>query len=415
MPRFESTRGNTPSVTLSEALAAGLAPDGGLFVPQAFPLHDPATFETFGVAAVATRLLAPFFEGDRLESELEAICHEALDLEVPLRELDEHTRLMELFHGPSAAFKDFGARFLASALSRLQAGEDRPLTILVATSGDTGGAVAAAFHGKPGVEVVVLYPEGRVSDRQAHQLACWGGNVTTLAVTGDFDACQAMVKEAFLDPACNEARRLSSANSINIGRLLPQMAYHAASALQFPGATSFIPTGNLGNALAARWARRVGMPLADIVLCTNANDTLPRFQQTGVLEPHATVPTLANAMDVSRPSNLERLLHGNEAVWDGIHAVSVDDALVRQELAEAPERYGTVVCPHTAIGLYVRRQHGGRAIVAATAHPAKFDTVVEPLIGTSVPLPPTLAELLQRPRVESRIPATLEALRDVLR
>ncbi|MEZ4322909.1 MAG: threonine synthase [Myxococcota bacterium] len=408
-----STRSRSLFVPLSEALAVGLAPDGGLFVPEAFPKVASLAGRS-GVAEVAVGLLAPFFAGDVLEGALEAICFEALDIEVPLVEVERDTWLMELFHGPSAAFKDFGARFLASCLSRLQAGEDRPLTILVATSGDTGGAVAAAFHGKPGVEVVVLYPRGRVSERQAHQLSCWGGNVRTLCVEGDFDDCQALVKAAFVDPECQARARLSSANSINIGRLLPQMAYHAASALQRPGCASIVPTGNLGNAVAAVWARRCGMPVADVVLATNANDTLPRFQSTGTFEPHATVATLANAMDVSRPSNLERLLDLDGPRWDGVRAQSVDDDTVRAVLAEAPERYGRAVCPHTACGLFVRRSVGMPAIVAATAHPAKFDTVVEPLIGRTIPLPPALAELMERPRFETVIPAELSALRDVL-
>lgn len=411
---YRSTRTDTP-VSLAEALSRGLAPDGGLYVPAVFPSLDVGAFAGCeGVAAVAEVLLAPFFAGDRLEPHLSAICREALDLPVPVRPLDADTWSMELFHGPSAAFKDFGARFLASCLSRLQANEDRPLTILVATSGDTGGAVAAAFHGKPGVEVVILYPKGRVSERQAHQLTCWGGNIRTLAIEGDFDACQALVKQAFVDDECRRLRRLSSANSINIGRLLPQMAYHAHTALQVPGATFIVPTGNLGNAVAAVWARRVGLPIGDILLATNANDTLPRFEATGVLDPHPTQSTLANAMDVSVPSNLERLTWSGEDVWVGLSAVSSSDAILRSEVAAAPERYGVVVCPHTAAGLHARAQVEGPAVIAATAHPSKFDTIVEPLVGREVPVPPALAALLQRPTSETVLPAELDALRDVL-
>ena len=401
-------------VSLSEALITGLAPDGGLFVPVALPRIGIPLSGRDGVAATAVGLLAPFFAGDPLEDQLEAICYEALDIEVPLVPIDDSTLLMELFHGPSAAFKDFGARFLASCMSRIQSGEDRPLTILVATSGDTGGAVAAAFDGKPGVEVVVLYPKGRVSERQAHQLSCWGDNITTFCVDGDFDACQALVKAAFVDPECRSVRQLSSANSINIGRLLPQMAYHAASALQYPGYASVIPTGNLGNALAALWARRVGMPIGEIMLATNANDTLPRLQQTGKLEPHPTRSTLANAMDVSRPSNLERLLDLDGPTWDGLRAVSVDDDTIRAGIAASAALPSGPVCPHTAAALHARQGVDTPAIVAATAHPAKFDTVVEPLIGGELPVPPVLAELLTRPRAELEVPAELDALRAVL-
>ncbi len=429
-----STRASTSTDSgavwsLSHAMATGLAPDGGLFVPVSMPHFDPARFtREFGhwmgrtddppsIAAVATRLLAPFFVDDPLEPHLEEICHASLDIEVPLIDLEgfeRPTALMELFHGPSAAFKDFGARFLASCMSRMASDDDRPLTILVATSGDTGGAVASAFYEKPGVEVVVLYPKGRVSDRQAHQLSCWGGNITTLAVEGDFDACQALVKQAFVDPVCTASARLSSANSINIGRLLPQMAYHAASVLQRPGWGVVVPTGNLGNALAAIWARRVGMPITEVALATNANDTLPRYIETGELTPQPTVATLANAMDVSRPSNLERYEQLDGALWDGVRAFSVDDDTIRATIPAIREQTGQVVCPHTATALHVRPHIGLPCLVAATAHPSKFDTVVEPLIGETVPIPPALAGLLERERVETTIPAELSALRDVL-
>ena len=411
--------------SLCDAMAAGLAPDGGLFVPVRMPRIDPAEFADWmgvttdppSVAAVATRLLLPFFEEDPLEPHLEAICHEALDLPVPLVDLDgfeRPTALMELFHGPSAAFKDFGARFLASCMSRMARDDDQPLTILVATSGDTGGAVAAAFYGKPGVEVIVLYPKGRVSERQAHQLSCWGGNITTLAVEGDFDACQALVKQAFVDPACRDLARLTSANSINIGRLLPQMAYHTASVLQRPGWSVVVPTGNLGNALAAIWARRVGVPIGEVVLATNANDTLPRYAASRELDPKPTVATLANAMDVSKPSNLERYEQLDGPLWDGVRAFSVDDDTIRATIPAIRAQTGQVVCPHTATALHIRPQIGLPCLVAATAHPSKFDTVVEPLIGESVPIPPALAGLLERERIETTIPADLSALRDVL-
>lgn len=410
---YRSTRG-ADQVSLSTALASGLATDGGLFVPTTFPTLTSADFgQGTGVAAVATTLLRPFFAGDELESELDAICAEALDLPVPLVALDENTWLMELFHGPSAAFKDFGARFLASCMSRLQAGQDRPLTILVATSGDTGGAVAAAFHRKPGVEVVILYPKGKVSERQAHQLSCWDDNIETLAVEGDFDACQAMVKGAFRDPACNRAKRLSSANSINIGRLLPQMAYHAASSLQQPGATFIIPTGNMGNAAAASWARRVGMPIGDILVATNANDTLPRFEASGVLSPQPTVSTLANAMDVAVPSNLERMTDGGDP-FDRLHAESVDDAAIQAAIRAAFARHQQTLCPHTAAAYHLRPSVKGPAILAATAHPSKFDTIVEPLVGHTVDVPPALAALLDLPTHETSLPPTLDALRDWL-
>ncbi|RBD64129.1 threonine synthase, partial [Xanthomonas oryzae pv. oryzae] len=253
---FISTRGGAPAASLSQAIAAGLAPDGGLYVPQTLP---PARtlIAGAGLADTATALLQPFFEGDALAAELSAICAEAFDFPAPLVALGTPgDYALELFHGPTAAFKDFGARFLAACLTRLRRAEDRPLTILVATSGDTGAAVAAAFHRQPGLRVVVLYPDGRVSPRQAHQLGCFGDNIQALRVAGSFDDCQAMVKQALNDAALQTQVPLSSANSISLGRLLPQMSYYAHAALQHHAAWGdvlnlVVPTGNLGNALAA--------------------------------------------------------------------------------------------------------------------------------------------------------------------
>src|SRR5690606_14601790 len=227
-------------------------------------------------------LLRPFFEGDHLESLVGDICHEAFDFPAPLRQLKDDTAVLELFHGPTAAFKDFGARFLAAVLARIEIPSEKPLTVLVATSGDTGGAVAAAFAGRPGFEVVVLYPKGMVSERQERQLTCWGGNVSALRVRGDFDACQRLVKEAFRSEEMRARHRLTSANSISLGRLLPQMVYYAAASLEYERqhgvpAGFIIPSGNLGNATACFWARKLGLPIREIVLATNANETVTRF------------------------------------------------------------------------------------------------------------------------------------------
>ncbi|MFU8805377.1 MAG: threonine synthase, partial [Bradymonadaceae bacterium] len=296
--KFHSTRDSTNRVFLSQALEEGLAPDGGLYVPEALPRFEPGTFTSAETLVdIGHVLLAPFFKGDILEPRLGEILEEALNFDVPLVDLDEETALLELFHGPTAAFKDIGARFLASALSRLNEGKSRPLTIIVATSGDTGGAVAAAFDGKPNVEVIVLYPAGKVSPRQEHQLTCWGDNVHSYAVEGTFDECQRMAKNAFADPWWQENKRLSSANSINIGRILPQMIYYAAASLWYERrhghrAGVVVPTGNLGNALACIWTREMGLPLRDVVLATNANRTIPDFLETGRWEPRPSVQTL---------------------------------------------------------------------------------------------------------------------------
>jgi threonine synthase len=418
--RYVSTRGSRQQATLSEAVERGLAADGGLYVPVEFPSLYLSDFGTAaGLVDVGQILLAPFCEEDPLGEALDEVCRDALALDAPLRRIDDGIEVLELFHGPTAAFKDFGARFLAAALSRVAETRDQPLTVLVATSGDTGGAVAAAFHGRPGVEVVVLYPEGRVSPRQEKQLTCWGGNVRALAVHGDFDDCQRLVKEAFADPQLRSLR-LTSANSINVGRLLPQMVYYADAALahlrEYGEAPGFIiPTGNLGNAVACLWAQQVGLPIREVVLATNANEAISRYVATGEWEPQPTVPTLATAMDVGNPSNferLERLCGGWSQVRRRVRAFRVDDDQIREQIRTGEERWGQVWDPHTATGLAALDRLEPRDwIVVATAHPAKFEGTVEPLVGHAVEPPAALAALLEREGESVRIEPTLEALR----
>jgi threonine synthase len=402
----------------------GLAPDGGLYVPEHFPSLSPGAFDgAETLAEVAARLLAPFFAGDPLEDALDEICREAFSFPVPLKELRGGTGVLELFHGPTAAFKDVGARFLAGVLSRARNEDARPLTILVATSGDTGGAVAAAFHGKPGVEVAVLFPAGMVSPRQEKQLTTWGGNVRAFAVRGDFDACQRLVKAAMADDDLRAARRLSSANSISIGRLLPQMAYYAWASTEWVrrhgAAPGFIvPTGNLGNAAAAMWARRVGMPVREVVLATNANASITTFTSGAEWAPRPTVNTLATAMDVGNPSNMERVLHlfgGQDAARDALRAERVTDDEIRGVIRDGVARWGEVWDPHTATAVAVRGRLPDEGwIIVSTAHPAKFEAIVEPLVGREVPVPPELQALLDRPSVVTEIDPTLDAFREAL-
>jgi threonine synthase len=428
--RYLSTRGNSPAATLSEAIAAGLAPDGGLYVPDHLPKLDIAAFKPDGsLSETAATLLAPFFAGDALAAELPAICAEALTFPTPLRALSQHpnTSVLELFHGPTAAFKDVGARFLAACLRRLRGNDTTPLTILVATSGDTGAAVGAAFHRQPGVEVVILYPDGRVSPRQAHQLGCFGDNVQALRVQGRFDDCQRMVKAALNDAALQAQSPLSSANSISLGRLLPQMSYYAHAALTWRREHAeplnlVVPTGNLGNALAAVWVRAMGLPLGKISLACNANATLPDFFAGHDYSPREAVATLANAMDVGAPSNFERLrwtFPQAEVLREQLQAQSVDDRTISDTIALHAREHGEVFCPHTATAMHVLdqlRASGDKApwAVVATAHPAKFESVVEPLIGKSVDVPPALAAMLQRPAVAEPMVAEDVALREWL-
>jgi threonine synthase len=305
--------------------------------------------------------------------------------------------------------------------------DPRRLTILVATSGDTGGAVAAAFYDRPWVDVIVLYPKGLVSARQEKQLACWGRNVRTLAVEGTFDDCQRLVKQAFVDSGLNEAVLLSSANSINVGRLLPQMVYYARASLalaeQDGRAPNFVvPTGNLGNALACIWAREAGLPIGKIVLATNENQSVPDFLESGEWTPRPSVATLASAMDVGNPSNMERLrwlFPDWSKLRRQVTAVKVTDAEIRETIRRDHAQLGQIWCPHTATAAFAysqmsRQQQAERWVLVATAHPAKFNDIVEPLIGEPVPIPPALAELLAKPSLQTEVPASLEALREVL-
>jgi threonine synthase len=427
--RFISTRGGAAPVTLSDAIVQGLASDGGLFVPERLPVLPLSDFPRFAaLPAIAEVLIAPFAEGDRLAADLGAVCREAFDFPAPLVRLERargRPGVLELFHGPTSAFKDFGARFMAAALERVSGSRDRTVTILVATSGDTGGAVAAAFHRRPWVDVVLLYPEGLVSPRQAQQLACWGDNVRTFAVHGTFDDCQRLVKAAFQDQALAAVHHLSSANSINVGRLLPQMVYYAAASLEVwhlegRKAHFIVPSGNLGNVTAGVWARELGLPIGDIVLATNANPAITEFLDGGAWRPRPSVQTLASAMDIGNPSNMERLRAlFPDRLAGRVSARLVTDDQICATIRQDAEALDYVWDPHGATAAHVHHHAlADRAdeswVLVATAHPAKFNEIVEPLIGRDVPVPPALARLLRLPRQEEQLEPTLDALRSRL-
>jgi threonine synthase len=416
---YTSTRDPGLDASLETALRTGIAPDGGLYVPASLPRFDPERMNrAASLAECGRELLAPFFDGSTLAAALDPVCREAFDIPLPIVELDPAARILslELWHGPTAAFKDFAARFLAGCMARLRRQDDPPRTVLVATSGDTGAAVAAAFHRRPGFRVVILYPDGRVSTRQAHQLGAFGDNVRAFRVQGDFDDCQRMVKVLLSDPEASARHGLTSANSISIGRLLPQIAYYAHAALQLGDSGSangsspatfdvVVPTGNLGNALACVLAREMGFAIGTIYLATNANRTLPDYFDGRAYRGRPGLQTLANAMDVGDPSNFERLawLFRERELRDaGIEARAFDDARIRNGIRTAFEDYRKPLCPHSACALEYARDlraagHDRPLLLVETAHAAKFETVVEPLIGQTVPVPPALATLLQRP------------------
>ncbi len=428
---YYSTRdpGKT-AISLDAALNAGLAPDGGLYVPSSLP---KITFDAPGtsLAQTAAWALAPFFAGSVLASELPQICAESLNLPMPQVALAgsspiaKNAAVLELFHGPTAAFKDFAARFLAACLVRLKlsSATSQETVVLVATSGDTGGAVAAAFHRVPGFRVVILYPHGRVSARQAHQLGAFGDNVHTYRVDGSFDDCQALVKRAFSNPDLRAKVQLISANSISLGRLLPQMAYYVDASLRWRASKQktvnlIIPSGNLGNGLGAIMARAIGAPIDHICLASNANRVLADFLNTGQYAPKPSIATLANAMDVGAPSNFERLSHMFPNL-ENTTGISVSDAELTEFMRAAPTHYGHVICPHTACGFAAFEQMqklkaDSAWLIAATAHAAKFDAIVEPLIGYAVPVPEGLAQILAKPANAQILAATDSALAAVL-
>ena len=428
--QYFSTRGAGPA-SLDEAIVAGIAGDGGLFVPETFPPRSADDFDARDIQSTAKAFLTPFFSGSALERSLDDIIAETFSFPIPVTELptaEGLCGLLELYHGPTAAFKDVGARFLAACLTRLEGDELNPLTILVATSGDTGGAVAAAFDSKPGMRVVVLYPNGRVSDRQAHQLTCWSDNVLSLCVNGSFDECQALAKAALASDSLSSRHRFSSANSINIGRLLPQATYYAHACMEHflkhgRKPAFIVPTGNLGNAFACFMVRESGLPIGDIILATNANRIINDFLSGANWDPRASIETLASAMDVGNPSNMERLRNVGGDVTElntKIRAVSVTDDQIEQQILQNFKEFGFATCPHTATATFVWRNLQAIErmekdwILVGTAHPAKFEQIVEPIIGTSIPLPSELADILARPQKFDEIEPTAEALEAIL-
>src|SRR5689334_13165714 len=431
--KFVSTRGQSPAVTFGAALAQGLAPDGGLYMPEAWPTIPLSAFDgARTLPEVAEVMLRPFVAGDPVAGEIGNIVRDAFDFPAPLVPVADGGKLsvLELFHGPTAAFKDFGARFLAASLARIRqkTHHDKPLNILVATSGDTGGAVAAAFHQRPGIVVSVLFPKGLVSPTQERQLTCWGDNVLSYRVNGTFDDCQQLVKQAFVDEGLKSRFELSSANSINLGRLLPQAVYYAATSLavyrEHGVMPNFvIPSGNLGNSVACVWARKIGLPIGRVVLAHNANRAVPDFLQSGEWRPRASIPTLASAMDVGSPSNMERLralFPDIDSVRGAVRAESVTDDEIRARITADFRRYGKTWCPHTATAAEVHarmpisERAEGRWVLVSTAHPAKFHEIVQPLIGQRIEMPESLAKLFSRPVSCADLEPSLAALTEAL-
>ena len=428
--QFVTTRGGSPPVPFTTALFAGLAPDGGLYVPETiepWTADELARLSRRSLTEIALRALRPFTRGDLDPATLEAVVVEALNFPIPLVEVQPGVFSLELFHGPTFAFKDVGARVMARLMASRHRGDD-PLTILAATSGDTGSAVAHAFHGVPNTRVVILYPDGRVSPTQEAQLTIFNGersNVRAYAVAGSFDDCHRLTREAYANPDLRQRMRLTSANSVNVGRLLPQSVYYFHAIAQLEGAAQggrpadvvfSTPSGNFGNLTAGLMAKRAGLAIGRFVAATNANDVVPAYLETGRFEPRPSLATLSNAMDVGHPSNFERMrwLYGSdlEAMRRDVTGCRFSDDEVRATIKRVYEEHGYLLDPHSAIA-YLGL--GGRpGVFLSTAHPAKFAEIVEPIIGRPVEKPPALAEALNGPQHIIRIRASLDRVLGML-
>ena len=424
---YRSTRGNEESVPASKAILEGLASDGGLFVPQALPSFDK-TLDEFAqmdyrqTAYEVMKLLLTDFTEEELRYCIDKAYDGKFDTEAiaPLAEV-KNAWYLELFHGPTCAFKDFGAGFMGRMTGLLGAADEK-LVILTATSGDTGSAVAHGFHNVPGVEVVVLYPEGKISRLQECQMTALGGNIHPLRVAGTFDDCQRLVKELFADAPFRKRRRVTSANSINLLRWIPQAFYYFYGYCQWRQATGgdrpvvVVPSGNYGNLAAGMLARRMGLPLGGFVAASNVNDVVPEFIRTGVYRPRPSVRTPANAMDVGAPSNFERMLwlcDGDpEMLRAELEGFRCDDASIRRTIDELYERHGYFSDPHSAVGYAASAAVDKPGFYLSTAHPAKFGEVIESVTGSRVPLPERLERLTRRPQCSEPLAVDLAALEE---
>ncbi len=423
--KFYSTRRQAPPVGLKEAVFNGLPPDGGLYMPQEIPRPGEDFFRALPeltLAEIAFRVSRPFLAEVLSDEAIRRVVDQAITFDTPLRELDEHLFVLELFHGPTMAFKDVGARFMARLMGMLRDDTDKMVHILVATSGDTGSAVARGFYDVPGVHVTILYPSGKVSAVQEQQIATLDKNITSLEIDGTFDDCQRLVKTAFADGELTKRMFLSSANSINIARLLPQSFYYFYAAGQLSGKGKppvfAVPSGNFGNLTGGLLARAMGLPVARFVAAVNANDTFVRFLQSGRFHPAPSVPTLSNAMDVGNPSNLQRvtdLFDGDlEALRRVVVARSYADDQTRRAIKQVYRQYGYMLDPHGAVAWlgitdYLAEEgRGSVGVILETAHPAKFGEVVEEETGEKVTQPARLRSYMGRAKTSIPLSARFE-------
>ena len=424
---------NARPVTFKEALFNGMAIDGSLFVPERIPVSNFSVVEKereFTLHTLGIDVASQFIDDIPLYKFLD-IVRNAWNFPIPLRQLDDDLYLLELFHGPTLAFKDVGARFMAGVMSYYLERESREISLVVATSGDTGSAVASGFYNSPRITVYVLYPSGKISPLQEKQITTLGGNIRAIEVEGTFDDCQALVKELFRDTGLLSKHHVTTANSINIARLIPQIVYYFWATAQLSRLTNIsenppiitVPSGNFGNLTAALYAKFMGNPTRKFIAATNVNDVVPKYFLSGMYSPQPSVQTLSNAMDVGSPSNFARIrkLYGGDfmTMVNDIEALSVSDDETLKEMQQTYERYQYIADPHTAVGLAatrkLREKKSGLSpvIVAATAHPAKFPETIKRALGIDIPLPAQLAEAFRRTKNAVKIGKSYSQLRDI--
>lgn len=427
--KLYSTKNPTKFVTLKEAIFKGLPEDNGLYMPERIP-RLPENFiknlKSQSFQSIAFEVAKTMIGNAIPENDLKNIVESAIDFPAPVVKLDDNTHVLELFHGPSLAFKDFGARFMAQLMSYFNQDDNQELVILVATSGDTGGAVAAGFYKALGIKVVILYPSGKVSMLQEKQLTTLGKNIAALEVDGTFDDCQALVKQAFLDDALTAKIRLSSANSINIARLIPQSFYYfeAYKQLDTKGkpVVFSVPSGNFGNLTAGLFAKKMGLPVHEFIAATNANDVVPQYLETGEYKPTPSVRTLSNAMDVGNPSNFARMLDIYGSTWNNmaheIKGYTFDDEATKDGVKEVFNKYNYIIDPHGAVGyLALKEYQKGKDVVGVvleTAHPTKFLDDMETILEQKIPIPERLANLADKEKSATQIGTDFESFKEWL-
>ncbi len=428
---FFSTNHNARLVSFREAVMKGLPEDNGLYLPMHIPEVSREfidNLEKLNLQEIGLEVTRALTGGELDDNAIRKILSDSIDFDAPLHRLEENIFALELFHGPTYAFKDFGARFMARTIEHFLENENRKITILVATSGDTGSAVANAFFNSSNVKVVLLYPGKKVSELQEKQLTTFGGNITALEIDGTFDDCQIMVKQAFLDEELSKAIQLTSANSINLARLIPQTFYYFYAYGKIPDKSKpvvfSVPSGNFGNLCGGVLAHKMGLPVAGFVAATNANNTVPRYLATGKFTPKASVKTISNAMDVGNPSNFPRILelYGQryESLKNEISGYAYSDSLTRKTILKIYKDYDYLLCPHSAIGYMgihdelIFRNEDINGIFLSTAHPAKFYDSIEKIINGPITFPHTLKSILAKEKKSFPLSSDYKALREFL-